>query len=1666
MTVPEANLAGGDSQDVNADIKSFSTDIQLVPEEVLLRICKGPLKTFVQTCQNEQQVKCAWESLFLTFSTRSMSKGQTQAACNAVIHFLESASSSSISTTKDMAYSNQTWLAVFEVVLVRFDDTTPKPMKQVLSGLFKFLKKHPDAAEARRIQAGLMDKIMPSIILADPRSRLKSSLVSLERLVRESGMSTSTLMSLTYDWLVVHYDEWQSLYARHCQALSVDISPLHGTNVGYDDVNISVKHSISTIFSLAILIHAKEHGFMSTGGSLMAFLHKNAGEENKDPGQSSYPLTSWIRPTKHIMLENMEYLELFSRSILLPLLEANIKAFRAFIAGLPLDPVLSGNMEGAGTVDEFILLFSALGVGKKIGFVHEDQFEKRTAATRNVDIVDILILKSDVLGHFLLHNEPRVRLLAFSLLTTAPVMSKPISAIALNSIIEGLSSINADSDSYIRQEIMSYMRKLMLRLRGPGVLKDFMEKEGKDSKIFMERYTDFLEKELLPTASYQRHISALKSILLVLKTGVDPNATHVPQEDQLLWRYKVNILRPSLFRLLVDLLLDPFEEVRATALSLIGLFPSQLSSQAEESPFHDGFDVAERLVTALTRAEALASRTSRADHADTVARLYHALYSTAKDGHQTATEASWFSTKLGVVNEVLRRLEVKLSQEIGPFQTSVRDAPLHGHTSALRYIVATPKFYTSISGSTDKYDSSWRRVHDRIVAICENIWTKVKPVLCIDSPEGHTDELTDDFMVGPKDLLSYSWRALKDSSLLLHAIVSNASYAPNSGHDELQRADFETIGTLSFVQLSELRHRGAFSTVAQTFAACCLRCAENPNPEISSLPDMWYQNSLKMIQHHASKLTRRSAGLPALVTGICISKSGDPLFGKIMNDLQDIARTPAAQASSYNELSLPQVHAMNCLKDILATSKLTSNTENYIMPVLRLGADSLSSPIWAIRNCGLMLFHASMNKMCVRRPGVPFGFSGASGVEPNMSLAFPKYEGLTQLLAQLLASADEARDDGKEPERGILASNETEKVFPALGIIAEKVPSTSDDDDDLLRGLVIHHIKSTIWAVREQAARVYASLLRFNDMLSSINVLMNVDLAKLSQIHFHGKILCARYTLLRMWHSTLWCDNVDEILATVRKAFTGFFPYIRSPFGQATLFDILVDVLESNIGSSKEVTTKITQFVSEFINSYSLEHGLAELVNSGPQSPDRINAMRAESLLRRSLTWCVLLNNALSIAVSTEDTSPAGLMGPFFDLSASDTGAACWILERIRLVFPSYEGQKEFLGLYLLVLLQSFHEENIKAQTALNLAEILEDALEKGIEVEFASKWARVSDHLSIQSEENIWSRELTENVLRLQGSLLTLKYMHAENMVSTTETHGELNSLDIRRWAVSLRSALSEETVFTARFSAIMSLKTFSQILRKHDQTADTTSASLEIYLILYDMLNDDDDELRSLSAPIASWILSHSAIFPNQTVTLGALPASESLVDFIIGNYATQPALFKHVVRRLMKETVSYKQQTDFKSFEALFEDYSKESLALFEEEKQNLFIDDVREIDTWTKVFKHLDKLAYDQTTISKLAAWVSDGLKYLNDKVSSSMVDGQEDDVLGWTSKPEVYTLGCLLFSVASLLIAISDKEESGSFKSTLKTLYERGQMISLHPQWLDRIQAAISVEENN
>lgn len=78
-------------------------------------------------------------------------------------------------------------------------------------------------------------------------------------------------------------------------------------------------------------------------------------------------------------------------------------------------------------------------------------------------------------------------------------------------------------------------------------------------------------------------------------------------------------------------------------------------------------------------------------------------------------------------------------------------------------------------------------------------------------------------------------------SLLLHAILSNETYAPERGVERLTLEDFDKIGTLSFTQLAELRHRGAFSAVSQTFATCCQCCGKSKESAVFNLPAAWYQ---------------------------------------------------------------------------------------------------------------------------------------------------------------------------------------------------------------------------------------------------------------------------------------------------------------------------------------------------------------------------------------------------------------------------------------------------------------------------------------------------------------------------------------------------------------------------------------------------------------------------------------------------------------------------------------------------------------------------------------------------------------------------------------------------------------------------------------------------------
>ena len=85
-------------------------------------------------------------------------------------------------------------------------------------------------------------------------------------------------------------------------------------------------------------------------------------------------------------------------------------------------------------------------------------------------------------------------------------------------------------------------------------------------------------------------------------------------------------------------------------------------------------------------------------------------------------------------------------------------------TNYFRYILEQPDPYSMVSSAPEAEAIRWKTLHKDIFKCIRSVWDCVKDVLCIDAPEGHVpDELEGEQDITTKDILSYSWRALKEA---------------------------------------------------------------------------------------------------------------------------------------------------------------------------------------------------------------------------------------------------------------------------------------------------------------------------------------------------------------------------------------------------------------------------------------------------------------------------------------------------------------------------------------------------------------------------------------------------------------------------------------------------------------------------------------------------------------------------------------------------------------------------------------------------------------------------------------------------------------------------------------------------------------------------------------
>lgn len=399
----------------------------------------------------------------------------------------------------------------------------------------------------------------------------------------------------------------------------------------------------------------------------------------------------------------------------------------------------------------------------------------------------------------------------------------------------------------------------------------FLEK----SATFLEWFDKFLINELHPTASYQRHITALRAMscngltarfnkgaINISSCNRTDSKSHNTAHDFLLGFQPI--------RLLFDLIMDPFDDVRSAAASLlrdllsnvdsknIFLHPNisiKLQNNKDRSHIDNSspvrHDFKNIFVSTLNRAENMMSCTGRADHADGFGRFCHLKF----DFYHVINTSVGTQGRISVLDDLLSYLSENITNLRNDFSFAVGSSPLHGNLIALRYPGLNSSAALAITNCEDReiissslfkeeFSTKNSRCHIeqltfRILECCNQIWEVVKQYLCIDSPEGFEmdDGEDQDSGMGPKDTLSFAWRALKESrygilnqirlilvfdlhfSSLSSALIASGACRSSisTQYDGVQR-----IGDLAFTQLAELRHRGAFSTVAQTFATCCV----------------------------------------------------------------------------------------------------------------------------------------------------------------------------------------------------------------------------------------------------------------------------------------------------------------------------------------------------------------------------------------------------------------------------------------------------------------------------------------------------------------------------------------------------------------------------------------------------------------------------------------------------------------------------------------------------------------------------------------------------------------------------------------------------------------------------------------------------------------------------
>lgn len=1280
-------------------------------------------------------------------------------------------------------------------------------------------------------------------------------------------------------------------------------------------------------------------------------------------------------------------------------------------------------------------------------------------------ILDVLdegsnVITEEFLESLLHHESPVLRVSALALAATSQQMTKPVANYVFKVLERSLDDFFIESDPGFRNQFYGFIRQFIFRVRASSYsIKKESEKSRKKGEIersdkllkevdFIQQFfswlVSYLERCLRPSAPYQFRYTSMLLVQLLANSGLDDEIRPECYEKQHDWfPFKLPVYNKNIVRLLIDNIANNYEDVRATASKILKIAKLPI-------PHIESYDQIDELVfQSLDTISGMRGREGDAGARglELAFNLYF-NFPVPKDNPNANIEKG-----LDLFEKVLSNLEDEINFSNRNLAIAVREHPIHGYFTALGFILESVDFFKF--ASNDKSQIHWSRLIARMVNCVENVWANVKDILCHDSPEGnmpkefefnYQPELEEKYGPANQVILSYSWRAVKESTAMLKVLLDRVPLKDQKGPGKsgivientiLPNSVVVSIGDLLLTQLATVRHRGAFSSIYPTFIACCKRC--NRTSELKEQPENWLSENINLIKIKAQYITRRSGGLPFLITAVLTAEINPnmDLITKTFEKLITIAKSPAIP-NSEEKMDLPQVHAFNCIKALFVETNLSNRSAYFIEPALELAIVSFSSDIWAIRNCAVMLFTALQNRL--------FGTAKPTKSKHSVSttsakIFFNKYKSIRGTLLTMLVSYVENIDK---------TSSQVQTVFPVLSLLSRLESTVGYTGLEDFKPLIIACLGSKIWKVREMAARVIPPLLRDQDTIKFLEELINssslADQNKLHGVFLAGlNIVISRYELfqeqerLRMAGITENSEISNCKISQNNWIAPEFISFIFSRFDEFVIYN-----------PSAETATGYIRILKEIYSSFLTE-----------ESEKTIPEFETILIPRCKQLWNNQKTDGLSSSrrVLESEMAEIILIYAFSPKNQQNIDESLILVKDMILSIENYEVQLmalEFLDTHVEFLTGGNSEVILKGLWDIFDSRVWDQVRGPAARLfsKIFSKFSKSSSSLSFRQDvvkywDVLFNSISSKNTEEINESCLEALGIFTGQLFNSSEKDA---SLKVSQWIKLISQFSDENEAYPSREAALNSLLSFLSTASHPTgknilETTPPSNYQLTLYIDaifqLFSFLSDDDEDIRITAAEYVSRMLEL------RFLATSAYCEKKLLFNFLVDEF---PSQFE---KKFAEQSDVVCNHISNSLFEYITEDGTqaidllKKALTvddtLFIYEKQNLFRDEVIKYEQVGKAFKLLKKLRQGRLvcsdeTIQKIENWVTASVPALEDSLKSL---GGDKNILQWAKDPKVVQEGSRICVVADIYLTLSEsstnndalKEQIASLKKT-------------------------------